>query len=480
LPPALRAALAQIGADTSSAAVQSPAAAFALRWLRQSAPALGRDAAERTWLAALAPMATAAANADRSTAATPAATARATATVSSPVLGAAAKPPTIGGDSVVLTGLAALAALGRPPEQWNQLAAASQPASAAGVYADGGSGDLVQLAAAEDAPAAGDTAPVEPSARASGVPRSVQSTSAALAAFAPAGLRRGRDLLSLQRRAGGMTTGGPLGAAVAGTAGGKSWLRLGSARGGPRASSGPAAGYSQWSDTGAGALIGLGGDDAASFFGDGAPVPGAVSGAERLSAAVQSRRGSAVLRGHAGAVAASGGQRGQQAGTPRGGQTALQQLAAQAGGGLPSDFRADSALVQPGSASDAVRQAGMGRGATAAGHASQAAGMARVLSVTSEPAANMLPLVAPMAQAIVQAAAAKPLSESIVTSGADPTGGMPLTSLGRDRGQGQQQESASGGQQDAGTADLDALASKIARSVMVRLKRERERRGQHG
>jgi hypothetical protein len=106
--------------------------------------------------------------------------------------------------------------------------------------------------------------------------------------------------------------------------------------------------------------------------------------------------------------------------------------------------------------------------------------MARVLSVTSEPAANMLPLVAPMAQAIVQAAAAKPLSESIVTSGADPTGGMPLTSLGRDRGQGQQQEAASGGQQDAGTADLDALASKIARSVMVRLKRERERRGQHG
>jgi hypothetical protein len=106
--------------------------------------------------------------------------------------------------------------------------------------------------------------------------------------------------------------------------------------------------------------------------------------------------------------------------------------------------------------------------------------MARVLSVTSEPAANMLPLVAPMAQAVVQAAAAKPLSESIVTSGADPSAGMPLTSLGRDRGQGQQQEAASGGQQDAGTADLDALASKIARSVMVRLKRERERRGQHG
>jgi hypothetical protein len=47
-------------------------------------------------------------------------------------------------------------------------------------------------------------------------------------------------------------------------------------------------------------------------------------------------------------------------------------------------------------------------------------------------------------------------------------------------GKGQEQ----GGKDEAGgpgaAQDLDALARKIARSVMMRLKRERERRGIHG
>ncbi len=109
--------------------------------------------------------------------------------------------------------------------------------------------------------------------------------------------------------------------------------------------------------------------------------------------------------------------------------------------------------------------------------------MARVLSVTAAPSENMLPLVAPAAHAMVAAAAAKPLSESIVTSGADATLGMPMMGQSSSKhggGKGQEQ----GGKDEAGgpgaAQDLDALAMKIARSVMMRLKRERERRGIHG
>lgn len=108
--------------------------------------------------------------------------------------------------------------------------------------------------------------------------------------------------------------------------------------------------------------------------------------------------------------------------------------------------------------------------------------MARVLSVTDRPTANMLPLVAPAAQAVVTAAAAKSQSEHVVTSGFNPTQGMAMQPL--DGGNGHHQQGH--GEQDAHASnphehqDLDALAAKIARSILVKMQREKERRGQYG
>jgi hypothetical protein len=115
---------------------------------------------------------------------------------------------------------------------------------------------------------------------------------------------------------------------------------------------------------------------------------------------------------------------------------------------------------------------------------SQAAAMTRVLSVTDAPSAHVLPLVAPAAQAVVAAAAAKSWSDALVTSGGDPTMGLPIASTGsRKAGQGGKQggggEGGGGGEQADQAQDIEALAMKIARSVMVRIKRERERRGLH-
>jgi hypothetical protein len=84
-----------------------------------------------------------------------------------------------------------------------------------------------------------------------------------------------------------------------------------------------------------------------------------------------------------------------------------------------------------------------------------------------------LPLVAPASRAIAAQAAAKPQAESIATSGGDATLGAPTRSVTGGGG-------SDSGQADTPQQDLDALAMKIARSVLVRLKREKERRGIHG
>lgn len=148
---------------------------------------------------------------------------------------------------------------------------------------------------------------------------------------------------------------------------------------------------------------------------------------------------------------------------------------------MPSDFRAGG---DPAAAMQASMAAsGRSGGATAGIKATQAAAMTRVLSVTSAPASNVLPLVAPAAQAVVAAAAAKPLSESIVTSGADPTVGMPMAGVGGHKagkaGGGAEKERAAAEEHGSNVQDLEDLAMKVARSVMVRIKRERERRGLH-
>ena len=140
-------------------------------------------------------------------------------------------------------------------------------------------------------------------------------------------------------------------------------------------------------------------------------------------------------------------------------------------------------LIEAGGAAARQAQAtARAAGPTASASATQASAMARVLSVTDSPTGNMLPLVAPAAHAVVTAAAAKPQSEHIVTSGYGPSQGTSATSLqGNGHGDGGQ---APGGEGDASQGhdaqDVDALAAKIARSVLLRMQRERERRGQYG
>jgi hypothetical protein len=142
-------------------------------------------------------------------------------------------------------------------------------------------------------------------------------------------------------------------------------------------------------------------------------------------------------------------------------------------------------LVSSASIAAEVASAGQASGgATAAFKGSQASSLARVLSVTATPGGNVLPLVAPAARAVVAKAAAKPMSESIATSGSNPTLAMPIAghNVAGGGGAGSGQGATPGDRQDAGAApqqELDALAMKIARSVLVRIKRERERRGIH-
>ena len=142
-----------------------------------------------------------------------------------------------------------------------------------------------------------------------------------------------------------------------------------------------------------------------------------------------------------------------------------------------------SELVSPVAAMQAV--AASGAAGTGGVKQQQASAMARVLSVTASPSANVLPLVAPAARAVVAQAAAKPMSESIATSGYNATAALQVTGQQVD---GQQAGgSGMGGsaqeRQDAGgqpAQELNALAMKVARSVLVRIKRERERRGIYG
>lgn len=461
-PAALRAALQALGA-APAADTAAPGADFARAFLGQSWSA----SASRALQAAAAVGATRRAEWDLLGPAWDGVGDAATPSKAAVGIGASAsKPMSVLDEGVVqLEGMAALMALQRPPAEWASLASVSSSA----VEGDGGRGELLQGATESVEPVAGSTA-ADSAAGGSAASRSGNAGESAqragrpagswrkfnsLLGFVPTGLRASRALLGWSRRAEAWS---PAAEASA--------LRRGSPRG--RASAFGA--DSGWGLDGVGALLELGDPASGGFFGESLPVPGQAAAAEALHSAVSARRGDLLLRGHAGAVAARTGRTAAQVG----------ELPA-AFASMPADFSAERALLQPGSAAAAMAQSAVQRGgATAAGQATQAAGMARVLSVTSQPAANTLPLVAPMAQAMVQVAAAKPLSESIVTSGADPTMGLPQTAGVRsagERGRGDQGQAAPA---EASAQDLDALAQKIARSVMVRLKRERERRGLYG
>jgi hypothetical protein len=260
--------------------------------------------------------------------------------------------------------------------------------------------------------------------------------------FAPVALARGRGLLSKGRRRQGRilrhTRRGQLG---------RSRVGYGSA------------------GLGGGALVGLGGaEHGATFHGGDFGRTGAIQRAERLSAAVQSRRG--IEPGPVGRVL-----------RPSGGETSDRTVPA-GGPRLPRDvqFGPGGELVSP---QKAIQSAAAGtpsrQGATAQAKGVKAGAVARVLSVTAAPAANVLPLVAPAARAIAAQAAAKPQAESIATSGGDAAIGTPMGSVTGGGGGG---DDAGGG--GAVQQDIDGLAMKIARSVLVRMKREKERRGIHG
>lgn len=350
-----------------------------------------------------------------------------------------------GQDQMVLTGMAALAAMGKSTEELKQMSAAQRPAR------EMRTPDVERTALAPTAES-GDTSMVSaPVARAA-----TRRTGAGMHQFSPISLRRGRGLLSSSRRAGGL-------------------LRTAPRQGLLARQTTQRAGYGS-STLGGGDLVGLTGNNDGNFFGDSGPMPSAARGADLLSSQVQARRSERTGRGHAAAVAQSG-------------QTQQHQFVRTSTGNegpssLPSDFGGD--FVRPQSQAAAVQQAiaasGRGAGATAGMKSIQAGAMARVLSVTDAPSANMLPLVAPAARAVVAAAAAKPLSESIVTSGADSSLFAPITSMGGGKkGKGGGEQAHAGAESGHGQPqDLDALAAKIARAVMVRIKRERERRGIHG
>jgi hypothetical protein len=312
--------------------------------------------------------------------------------------------------------------------------------------------------------------------------------SAKLHAFAPVGLGRGRGLfghrLASPARAGALsaraTNARPSGAA--------SW----SARR-PAVS---AAGYGS-AALGGGELLGLGADasavnaeDATGFFGENAAAPQALRGADALAGWVTTRRGGAPIRGHAAAVA----------GFAREGATG-EFIQPQATFGEPGDLgprnmpqnfnyqsgayanTPQATLIEAGSHAAQQAQAfARTAGPTASARATQAGAMARVLSVTDSPTGNMLPLVAPAAHAVVSAAAAKPQSEHIVTSGYGPSQGMSGQSMqGAGHADGAQAGAGHKGDDTGHDAqDVDVLAAKIARSVLLKMQRERERRGNYG
>ncbi len=476
-PKALRAILAALGEHEAPAASDA-AAVFAARWL-------GRPDVANKALAQMAKLAAAAGGGELLAAATETtdeATSRSqsagaggapagrgdSAMVRGPALAQLLAERTAvplvaeaaGDGEVVLTGLAALAALtggalaGKPPRPM-QLAETERTLVESASEANSPNG-----ARAADDPT-GDSAALARGARGRAADRASAGKLAAvkLHEFAPVGLRRGRNLTGQQRRALGLHSTARSGQGVADVQTTiRNLTRLATAR---------RVGYGA-AGLGGGELIGLTDGDGASFFGDAAPSPTAVRGADRLSHAVQQRRAAHPTRGGSGA-----------------GASALAKSApAEPFEGvpvIPSDFRLGDAAT---AVEESVAASGRSGGATSAMRSSQAAAMTRVLSVTDAPSAHVLPLVAPAAQAVVAAAAAKSWSDALVTSGGDPTMGLPIASTGsRKAGQGGKQggggEGGGGGEQADQAQDIEALAMKIARSVMVRIKRERERRGLH-
>lgn len=478
-PKALRAILAALG-ETETPAAADAATVFAARWL-------GRADVARKALVQMAKLAAAAGGGEllasshddggvieggtASAAQRDLATRTGTAAAATQPRGAAAWAGLIDGrkttsavaeaagdGEVVLTGLAALAALtggalSQQPPRSMQIADAErtlveQPAGWAGTAEDS--------SAAATEPAEGLAGP----RRAATAARDARLAAVKVHDFAPVGLRRGRNLTGQQRRAQGLHTTARSGSGVADIQTTiRNLSRLASAR---------RVGYGA-AGLGGGELVGLTDGDPMSYFGDAAPTPSALRGADRLSHAVAQRRAATMARG--------GGNGGQPSVAKSAASEPFEGVPV-----LPSDFRYGDAAS---TVEDAFASSGRSSGATSAARSSQAAAMTRVLSVTDAPSAQVLPLVAPAAQAVVTAAAAKSWSDSLVTSGGDPTMGLPIASTGsRKAGASGKQGGeggggGSGGEQGDQAQDIEALAMKIARSVMVRIKRERERRGLH-
>ncbi len=269
--------------------------------------------------------------------------------------------------------------------------------------------------------------------------------------FSPVALSRGRRLLGRSRRAGRTSL-------VRGS--------RASRFGGRRVGYGGAG-------LGGGALLGLVAGDGAGdgFHGGGFGDTRMTARAERLSAAVSARRESAA--GPVGRVLRPSGRR-----------VAAERPTPVQPAGLPRDFQFGEPtpeLVSPHTAMEqAARGASASRGGTAQARGQQAGAMARVLSVTATPSSGVLPLVAPAARALASVAAAKRLDESVVTSGSDPSAGVPIERASGGGGSPDESEATTDEQGSELSKEIDALAMKIARSVMVRIKRERERRGIHG
>lgn len=230
---------------------------------------------------------------------------------------------------------------------------------------------------------------------------------------------------------------------------------------------------------GGGALLGMGAQDPIdSLYGGGYSSTGTMRRAERLGEAIHARRGGASGAGRTTRLMPSG-QAPTELLQPQG-STSMEQAF-----GAPPARTSDLRFVSTATVAQSVAGArGPDASATASAKISKASSMARVLSVTAAPGANMLPLVAPAARAVVAQAAAKPMSESIATSGANGTMAMPVAGhdVSGGGGAGSGMGATADERKEAGTPgqqELEALAMKIARSVLVRIKRERERRGIH-
>ena len=445
-PAGLRAALALFGEQGDGAAPTDLGSGFVARFFgRTSTPKLTRgDDAELT---ALAP--------GRAGAAIGAAASAAQ------KLGiAAATPDAAPGRELVIEGLAGLAALrmlntGGPQAERELLALGATERPAASATAAGTDGPSEALA----------TAP-----KAARAPK--PGTAVAMHRFSPVGLSRGRRLLGRSRRAGSLLTA---------SRSAQSFRQR--------------VGYGTAS-LGGGSLLGLGGSAGEEgFHGGDFGHARAASRAERLSEAVRTRRG--TRPGHVGhsmgaAEQVRPGQLGQHAnrGLPTDfsaaeGATYVDTSPAPTSTSMRFDPRRPAATSMTAAVQRAASAPSAAGGDTHAARAGKAASVARVLSVTASPTANMLPLVAPAARAIATAAAAKPIAESIATSGSNPSMVAPMaghdiagqTAGGPGQGSTEKERAEAGG---SAAQELDQLAMKIARSVMIRIKRERERRGLHG